>query len=784
MSSHEYSYDTHTYDRQNLSTTATSFLTAAVVGAYVLYKVLEVSGYPVGLWLHKATAMAMEASPTQLLRQLPGLGGPDSDSEDSQQTGGALNSVFGLGGNSLFGKGLSGVTGALTKTRKPVPAGLGNWDNSCYQNSIIQGMASLPSLREYLYKATTGENALAADTTTGALFDMINKLNDPQHHGQQFWIRGVLKSMSTFQQQDAQEYYSKILDAMDKEVQGASKSKKQSSASLLSATKSLGDSEQSAAEADDKDQPSEQAATAPNPLDGLLAQRVGCVECGYTEGLSLIPFNCLTVPLGPNGAYHIADCLDEYTHLEYIEDVVCAKCTVLKMQKTLTSMKIPPGSPLADRLQAVNEVLEDEDFEDKTVINKCKLLKKNWVKSTKSRQAVIARAPKSLVIHVNRSIFDEMTGFQYKNHAAVVYPKVLDLATWCLGSRPSHSQRPDESIEEAWPRDPRQSMISGSASADSASDSPSPFQYSLKALITHFGNHGSGHYVCYRQHAFKPPDLEGKTEGQEGQDEKVDAPHSDEQWWRLSDETVNEVSEREALNQSNVFMLFYERVDADERSLSAAEAESQGAELSTEACQEQMSELRASGPQLDGVPLDDIPLDDAAAEVPLPDSDADSIPASPSPSPSSSELPLPSDTSSSILPPTKRARTSTSPSPADDGNQNPDSAPLAPTTTTSQIPNPTAQSASSDPSEDTEMSERDSEPPNSSYDSEGAPSTLLTSDDDASVEKQEHDVEAVPMGRTGPTSMKTAGDSPGSGSAASQRERERGTATARLVGAT
>lgn len=45
--------------------------------------------------------------------------------------------------------------------------------------------------------------------------------------------------MSTFTQQDAQEYYSRILDELEKEVTKASRSKRRTSVSWAEATKSL-----------------------------------------------------------------------------------------------------------------------------------------------------------------------------------------------------------------------------------------------------------------------------------------------------------------------------------------------------------------------------------------------------------------------------------------------------------------------------------------------------------------------------------------------------------------
>ncbi|KNG52776.1 cysteine proteinase [Stemphylium lycopersici] len=501
--------------------------------------------------------------------------GSESNDDETMQNGGMFGSLFGISPGNLLQKGVRGMASALSMGPSDVPPGLGNISNSCYQNSVIQGLASLPSLREHLNKTTSQHPSLSPESTNGALFDIITKLNDPQNTGHHFWIRGKLKSMSTFEQQDAQEYYSKILDALDEEVKKTASSKRRSSVSWVEVTKSLSDSpdagekaQEGAEDAKDKSgAPVEQAP--PNPLEGRLAQRVGCTSCGYSEGLTLIPFNCITVSLGKNYGYDIRECLDEYTTLEFIDGVECAKCTLLKLQKTLVPLVARnPDSPLKGRLDAVQEALEKEDFEDKTLLKTLNLPKKNWVQSTKSKQAVVARAPQSLVLHVNRSSFNEYTGMPFKNTAGVSYPTVLDLGNWCLGGAPTGSKQPAMS-EEEWPRDPRQSMLSkGLPMADS------PFQYQLRAAVTHYGSHGNGHYVCYRSHPRSTPKPEDKEaienssiEDESGEDEKeqqaseeTNAPAPSEQWWRFSDDSVYPVSEEEA-HQGNVFMLFYERID-------------------------------------------------------------------------------------------------------------------------------------------------------------------------------------------------------------------------------
>tara|TARA_R110002003_G_scaffold137_9_gene12653 strand:+ start:1544 stop:3721 length:2178 start_codon:yes stop_codon:yes gene_type:complete len=531
------------------TTSLTTLLIGLSAGAFVLFKSLEILGYPVWLWLHQAIHMSVGVL---RLRGAPLVTADSEQSEGAMQRGGGmLSAMFGLSSESLLQKGVRGLTGALSTGPNHVPPGLGNISNSCYQNSVIQGLAALPSLRTYLSHVTAQHTSLTADTTNGALHELIGKLNDPENQGQNFWIRGKLKSMSTFTQQDAQEYYSKILDELDKEVRKAASSKRRTSVSWLEATKTISDlgaagrdgTKPAKAETDNTHEAAEQACMVPNPLDGLIAQRVGCTSCGYSEGLSLISSNCITVSLGSDTYYDIRDCLDEYTKLEYIDGVECAKCTLLKLHKTLAPLAAAkPGSPFEAKLNAVSQMIDDEKFDDSTLVKTLNIAKKNWVQSSKSKQIVIARAPKSLVLHVNRSIFDELTGAQYKNSAGVSYPQILDLGNWCLGSSPSGSGQPDMSLEE-WPRDPKKSMLPHQAGVPTRA---SPFQYRLRAAVTHFGSHGNGHYVCYRP--LPRMSLEAPQEEQPG-----------EQWWRFSDDSVYAVSEQQA-HQANVFMVFYERI--------------------------------------------------------------------------------------------------------------------------------------------------------------------------------------------------------------------------------
>ncbi|KAK5118905.1 hypothetical protein LTR62_000116 [Meristemomyces frigidus] len=478
------------------------------------------------------------AAKSETLRKILAMGG-----------GGA--SLTHIGGEGLMSRArrMSGFgggreDGTAAGSGSDMPPGLGNWDNSCYQNSVLQGLSSLPSLRSYL--ATPRRAGLDPESTTGSLYQTVQRLSGAENNGKQLWTPAKLKNMSSWQQQDAQEYFSKIMDELDKEAAHDMMDVK-----VTSGLEAIvqGDEQVDSIAGD---------APTKNPLEGLLAQRVACTRCGYSDGLSMIPFNCLTVPLGSEDTYDLEQCLDEYMKLEEITDVDCAKCTLLRAETQLKQMVPPEAKPKDEsvsatvsypylnlppevriqvirRLEAIQQALETDDFADITMNETCQIPKKAHVSSTKTRQAVIGRAPPSLVIHMNRSVFEELTGVQRKNYATVRYPMVLNLAEWMPG--------------------PNISAVASTSILDSRrQESAEKCLYRLKAVIQHYGRHENGHYIAYRRH----PKWSGIQANGEGKDDESNKEEM-EQWWRLSDEDVSVVSEAVALGQGGVFMLFYER---------------------------------------------------------------------------------------------------------------------------------------------------------------------------------------------------------------------------------
>ncbi|KAI0490608.1 hypothetical protein F4859DRAFT_458541 [Xylaria cf. heliscus] len=495
-------------------------------------------------------------------------------------------------------KSISSLSNIKPKQTTHQPPGLGNYDNSCFQNSILQSLSSLKPLPAYLASALEDAEALSDDrdsSSVATLRDLLSKLTDSQNNGVTLWTPKRLKSLDTWQQQDAQEYYSKILDEIDKEVTKVAVS--QSRSPGLEATGIRDDTVESQHSDDSGYQslstlgkPTSEARTTKNPLEGLIAQRVACVQCGYSVGLSMIPFNCITLNLGVDqGAHDLYERLDSYTTLESIQGVECAKCTLLKIQRLwniVLARNREDGQteedlrePLA-RLRAVEEALEEDAFEEETLQNKCKIPKQHRVSSTKTKQMVIGRPPSSLAIHINRSVFDENTGQMFKNLAAVRFPSTLDLGPWCLGSAGPHNStggdagctQTAQDVEERWSSDPKSSMVSGDLNPSKISG---PI-YELRAVITHQGRHENGHYVCYRKHPGQTVTDEdnaneknmSQIDDQDKYDpegeldsEGPDDTDKNSKWWRFSDETVWEVDEESVLAQGGVFMLFYDCVD-------------------------------------------------------------------------------------------------------------------------------------------------------------------------------------------------------------------------------
>lgn len=383
---------------------------------------------------------------------------------------------------------LSGFDKFTDKTQDQTYSGLGNWDNSCYQNSVLQGLASLSAFKAFVEKSWFMCKSIGIEAPTiEALQVFVNELLEDIAVRRTLWPPSVLKSMNTWQQQDAQEYFSKIMDAIDKESaryhQRVARRLAPGLDSLRLHKSRTQDGGTDTVQHENGKRYSSVEATLPrNPLDGTLSQVLRCQNCGFSEGLFLIPFNCLTLNLGLGGNCYLEDLLDAYTDPELIEGVECEECTRVAHRKESEPDQSTAAEP------SMNAIPDATAKSKPTVV------------STKAKQILLGRLPQDLVIHINRSIFDNW-GNQRKNTSLISFPPVLD-------------------IVDDWVASMGQISVGRHGS------------YELKCTVTHSGRHDNGHYVAY---------------GKRGKE-----------WYSFNDEIVSKVSEEQVLDRGNVFLLFYE----------------------------------------------------------------------------------------------------------------------------------------------------------------------------------------------------------------------------------
>jgi ubiquitin carboxyl-terminal hydrolase 1 len=389
--------------------------------------------------------------------------------------------------------------------------GLWNVGNTCYQNSVLQALASLDSLKPWLVSIEDGTAAAAL----ARLVADLNLIKDKPRAATADTLitqeSGGTRGWMFNEQQDAQEFLQGLMGVLEKEVsREMDKRKKENTIGLEGI---LGGRKKNSTV-------SPLDANLRSPFEGLLAQRVGCLRCGYVESISLQPFTTLSLPIPSTWATTLEDCLRVFTSIENIPEVDCDKCTLQAVRQRLQNIldsPPPPGfenlfSDISDvnypafkdtltvRLDAVSAALEEDNFTAR--IPGVRLDGVHKVSSTKTKQVMVARAPQVLVLHTNRSQFDILTGMVGKNYAAVRFPALLDLGELDVVTR--------HEMLSVNPGNPISSVhLLGDDSATAIIDN---VVYYLKAVVAHYGGHHNGHYVAYRSWAGK--------------------------WWRISDHEV------------------------------------------------------------------------------------------------------------------------------------------------------------------------------------------------------------------------------------------------------
>ncbi|KAI0248815.1 hypothetical protein BJV78DRAFT_1276405 [Lactifluus subvellereus] len=444
----------------------------------------------------------------------------------------------------------------------------------CFMNSTMQALASLSYLQPHIDAIHAKAEAVDIPTpVVDALRDLLQGLNTPTSHYRS--IRPVdmigalsqpepgkrIPLFSSREHQDAQELFQLVSEYIKKEATAVSREGTRDLG--FSGLSSLSSSSTAAASAD----------VSKGVFDGLTANRRSCCECGYTEAVMHFPFDNWQLTVPRVAGCRLEDCLIDYTRLEILSDCICRKCsmraTLRRLEQDaerLTTAQAGKSSVSQSKKKRVREVkrlalrlktaLEEGRIEED--IKGVKIEKVFSRASTK--QAMIARPPPALVLHLSRSV--HFGTYASKNTARVQFSEVLDLTQFTtsgmLSTSPSIPISSPMHIPSPAAAAPASSLAALLNKTHAPTSSAPRVLYRLAAVVCHYGQHSFGHYVCFRrkphgQGRVVPPRL----------DEPAAAPGKG--WLRASDESVREVGIEAVLHEgAGVFMLYYERVKGED----------------------------------------------------------------------------------------------------------------------------------------------------------------------------------------------------------------------------
>ncbi|KAG1450027.1 hypothetical protein G6F56_008470 [Rhizopus delemar] len=268
-----------------------------------------------------------------------------------------------------------------------------------------------------------------------------------------------------------------------------------------------------------------------NPFTGLLANRLSCMQCGYTEAIRHFPFNNVQLTLPSHDTTTLDDCLQQLTTMEFLNDVACQRCTLLEAIRRTNSQleQIPTDPTLLKTKQDLEYRLAKGQIEQETGYT---------LKGLSSKHAMFAKPPKVLCLHIARSALNLTTGEVYKNTCRVKFPEILDLSPYCT----------NEILNTTDPHLP----------ISLPSNTTQTIRYRLMSTIVHYGSHNYGHFIAYKRRL-----VADKCHCTGCSDDQTVLRHHASDWFKISDDHVQPCKVESVLT-ANPYMLLYEMVDEEE----------------------------------------------------------------------------------------------------------------------------------------------------------------------------------------------------------------------------
>ncbi|KAJ1801771.1 ubiquitin-specific protease ubp1 [Coemansia sp. RSA 2598] len=301
----------------------------------------------------------------------------------------------------------------------------------------------------------------------------------------------------------------------------------------------------------------------------MAASRIACVKCGYTAAIRHFTFDNLSLSVPRKQATTIEECLSVYTVIDKLTDFKCRYCTV---ETTLVQIKRDLAQAKADlnaaqdsqkrvrKARAAIEKLAEQQqmLEEALATNPEAELEGIEMAAPppgmSTKQTMIARTPKILVLHLSRSIFLP-SGDVIKNPARVRVQPLLDISPFTTnGHINTSASKPISAPSYSAPLLTHDSL-------DAARRNNC--LYRLSAIVIHAGGHNSGHYSAYRRVPCPAESDEmdsSDSAGGNASEKQGSFMGEEDRWFMLSDIRSVEVSLQTVMSSGDSYLLFYERL--------------------------------------------------------------------------------------------------------------------------------------------------------------------------------------------------------------------------------